>query len=33
MTRDSYNRFLKSDIYRDTLGSAKKKVIISNSHT
>ncbi len=25
MTRDSYNRFLKSDIYRDTLLGAKKK--------
>ena len=26
----TYNRFLKSDIYRDTLGSAKKKVIINH---
>lgn len=28
MTRDSYNRFLRSDIYRDSLVSAKKKVYI-----
>ena len=26
MTRDSYNRFLRSDTYRDCLASAKKKV-------
>lgn len=26
MTRDSYNRFLRSDIYRDSLVSAKKKL-------
>lgn len=26
MTRDSYNRFLRSDIYRDSLNSARKKV-------
>ncbi len=26
MTRDSYNRFLRSDTYRESLASAKKKV-------
>ena len=27
MTRDSYNRFLRSEAYRDSLASAKKKVL------
>ncbi len=26
MTRDSYNRFLRSDTYKESLASAKKKV-------
>ena len=29
MTRDSYNRFLRSETYRDSLASAKKKVFSS----
>ena len=28
MNRDSYHRFLRSDIYRDSLLNAKKKVSI-----